>query len=90
MYYNMLYCIHKLKKIKKVEVIIMNKLMSKDGVELKVGDWVSDDRGVYEIKEINEHDVICDDLEFNEETQEFEAVDFLIRTREEISKCYYN
>lgn len=52
----------------------MNKLMSKDGVELKVGDWVSDDRGVYEIKEINEHDVICDDLEFNEDTQEFEAL----------------
>lgn len=68
----------------------MNKLMSKDGVELKVGDWVSDDRGVYEIKEINEHDVVCNDLEFNEETQEFEAVDFLIRTREEIANCHYN
>lgn len=68
----------------------MNKLMSKDGVELKVGDWVSDDRGVYEIKEINEHDVICNELEFNEETQDFEVVDFLIRTREEISKCHYN
>lgn len=68
----------------------MNKLMSKDGVELKVGDWVSDDRGVYEIKEIKEHNVMCDELEFNEETQEFEFVGFLIRTREEIANCYYN
>ncbi len=68
----------------------MKELMSKDGVELKVGDWVSDDRGVYEIKEIKEHNVMCDELEFNEETQEFEFVGFLIRTREEIANCYYN
>lgn len=61
-----------------------------DKYEVKVGMWISDVNGIYEVKKIHGDTVTLNLIELDEENPEdYHIADTLIKTEEEITKCSY-
>ena len=65
------------------------KMKTMDKYEVKVGMWISDVNGIYEVKKIHGDYTVVNLIEFEENPEDYHIADTLIKTEEEITKCSY-